>query len=158
MKQPKNRYYRTASGRSWPPCLAVFKQGRCRQAAKKTLRRRSHFGMPSGCKVDRGPADWQGRLGAMVYGGIEKEQLQINEDTSGSGDPDHSNPEAYPTSRTVRTRADSNEAEAEAEKMMGVPIGQMAYQPLGDLFLASRRAGRRATIVVSWICGMPSAR
>lgn len=28
-----------------------------------------------------------GRLGAMIFGGIEKEQLQLNEDTLWSGTP-----------------------------------------------------------------------
>ena len=80
-----------------------------------------------------------GRLGAMIYGGIQQEQLQINEDTLWSGGPhDYSNPEAYSHLATVRQLLEDGEfdkAEAEAEKMMGKPIGQMAYQPLGDLFL-----------------------
>lgn len=80
-----------------------------------------------------------GRLGAMVYGGIQKEQLQINEDTLWSGGPhDYSNPEAYSHLAVVRSLLDKGEydkAEAEAGKMMGKPIKQMAYQPLGDLFL-----------------------
>ena len=80
-----------------------------------------------------------GRLGAMVYGGIEREQLQINEDTLWSGGPhDYSNLEAYSHLATVRellVKGQYNAAEAEAQKMMGKPIGQMAYQPLGNLFL-----------------------
>ena len=80
-----------------------------------------------------------GRLGAMIYGGIQKEQLQINEDTLWSGGPhDYSNPEAYSHLATVRQLLEDGEydkAEAEAEKMMGKPVHQMAYQPLGDLFL-----------------------
>ena len=80
-----------------------------------------------------------GRLGAMIYGGIQQEQLQINEDTLWSGGPhDYSNPEAYSHLATVRQLLKDGEydkAEAEAEKMMGKPVHQMAYQPLGDLFL-----------------------
>lgn len=80
-----------------------------------------------------------GRLGAMIYGGIQKEQLQINEDTLWSGGPhSYDNPEAYSHLAAVRQLLEDGEydkAEAEAEKMMGTPIGQMAYQPLGDLFL-----------------------
>jgi alpha-L-fucosidase 2 len=80
-----------------------------------------------------------GRLGAMIYGGIQEEQLQINEDTLWSGGPhDYDNPDAYSHLATVRQLLEDGEydkAEAEAEKMMGKPIGQMAYQPLGDLFL-----------------------
>jgi len=80
-----------------------------------------------------------GRLGAMVYGGIQKAQLQINEDTLWSGGPhNYSNPEAYSHLATVRQLLEHGEydkAEAAAQKMMGKPIKQMAYQPLGDLFL-----------------------
>lgn len=80
-----------------------------------------------------------GRLGAMVYGGIEREHLQLNEDTLWSGGPhDYSNPEAYSHLAAVRQLLKDGEydkAEAEAEEMMGKPIKQMAYQPLGDLFL-----------------------
>ena len=37
-----------------------------------------------------------GRLGAMVYGGIEQEHLQLNEDTLWSGGPHcYDNPDAY---------------------------------------------------------------
>jgi alpha-L-fucosidase 2 len=36
-----------------------------------------------------------GRLGAMVFGGVEKERLQLNEDTLWAGGPyDPNNPEA----------------------------------------------------------------
>lgn len=80
-----------------------------------------------------------GRLGAMVYGGAQMEQLQLNEDTLWNGRPhDYSNPEAYSHLSTVRQLLEDGEydkAEAEAEKMMGMPVQQMAYQPLGDLFL-----------------------
>jgi alpha-L-fucosidase 2 len=80
-----------------------------------------------------------GRLGAMIYGGVQREQLQINEDTLWSGGPhDYSNPEAYSHLAVVRSllaKGEYDKAEAAAEKMMGKPIKQMAYQPLGDLFL-----------------------
>ena len=89
-----------------------------------------------------------GRLGAMIYGGIQLEQLQINEDTLWNGGPhDYSNPEAYSHLATVRELLDKGEydkAEAAAGKMMGKPVHQMAYQPLGDLFLQFPQ-GTRAT-------------
>lgn len=80
-----------------------------------------------------------GRLGAMLYGGIEQEQLQINEDTLWTGGPhDYANPDAYQHLGMVREllkQGKYSDAEAAAQKMMGRPIKQMAYQPLGDLFL-----------------------
>lgn len=80
-----------------------------------------------------------GRLGAMVYGGIEREQLQLNEDTLWSGGPHcYDNPDAYRHLATVRdllARGEYAEAEATAEEMLGIPKYQQAYMPLGALFL-----------------------
>ena len=80
-----------------------------------------------------------GRLGAMVYGGIEQEQLQLNEETLWSGGPQsYDNPDAYQHLATVRELLEQGEyleAEATAQKMLGSPKYQMAYQTLGDLFL-----------------------
>jgi alpha-L-fucosidase 2 len=80
-----------------------------------------------------------GRLGAMVYGGIEQEHLQLNEDTLWSGGPHcYDNPDAYGHLATVRElleRGKYAEAEATAENMLGIPKYQQAYMPLGDLFL-----------------------
>ncbi|MGJ8641612.1 MAG: glycosyl hydrolase family 95 catalytic domain-containing protein [Opitutaceae bacterium] len=80
-----------------------------------------------------------GRLGAMVYGGVQLEQLQLNEDTLWSGGPhSYDNPEAYSHLSNVRQLLKDGEyvkAEDEAQKMMGSPVKQMAYQPLGDLLL-----------------------
>jgi alpha-L-fucosidase 2 len=80
-----------------------------------------------------------GRLGAMVYGGIQLEQLQLNEETLWSGGPHcYDNPDAYAHLETVRQLLRDGkyvEAEDEAQKMMGLPVKQMAFQPLGDLLL-----------------------
>jgi len=80
-----------------------------------------------------------GRLGAMVYGGIEQEHLQLNEETLWSGGPQsYDNPDAYQHLATVRELLVQGEylnAEATAQKMLGRPKYQMAYQTLGDLFL-----------------------
>ncbi|CAH8281463.1 alpha-L-fucosidase 2 [Mariniflexile fucanivorans] len=80
-----------------------------------------------------------GRLGAMVYGGIQMEHLQLNEETLWTGGPhSYDNPDAYNHLEEVRNllkQEKYNEAEDTAEKMMGIPKYQMAYQPFGDLFL-----------------------
>ncbi|TWU51849.1 glycoside hydrolase family 95 protein [Rubripirellula reticaptiva] len=80
-----------------------------------------------------------GRLGAMVFGGIDQERLQLNEDTLWSGGPQcYDNPDAYQHLATVRDllqRDEYAEAEAIAQQMLGRPKYQAAYQPLGDLFL-----------------------
>ena len=80
-----------------------------------------------------------GRLGAMVYGGIEQEHLQLNEDTLWSGGPHcYDNPDAYGHLATVREllqRGEYAEAEATAQKMLGRHKYQQAFMPLSDLFL-----------------------
>jgi len=80
-----------------------------------------------------------GRLGAMVYGGIQTEHIQLNEETLWSGGPhNYDNPDAYNHLSKVRALLNEGEyikAEDEAQKMMGIPVKQMAYQPFGDLFL-----------------------
>lgn len=81
-----------------------------------------------------------GRLGAMVFGGVAAERLQLNEDTLWSGGPyDPVNPEALaalPAVRALIAQGRYPEAEALANaRMMGKPLRQMSYQTLGDLWL-----------------------
>ncbi|UCD53035.1 MAG: glycoside hydrolase N-terminal domain-containing protein [Phycisphaerales bacterium] len=81
-----------------------------------------------------------GRLGAMVFGGIDKERIQLNEDTIWGGGPyDPTNPEAFaalPKARALVFEGKYREAhDLIGRKMMSRPLGQMPYQPLGDLFL-----------------------
>ncbi len=81
-----------------------------------------------------------GRLGAMVFGGIEQERIQLNEDTLWGGGPyDPVNPnalEALPKVRELifagRYREASNLV---SQKMMARPLTQMPYQCVGDLLL-----------------------
>ncbi|THF77771.1 glycoside hydrolase family 95 protein [Cohnella fermenti] len=78
-----------------------------------------------------------GRLGAMVFGGIEKERIALNEDTLWSGYPqDGNNPgarEALPKIRELIARKRYEEADRLAKEMMG-PFTQ-SYLPFGDLLL-----------------------
>ena len=81
-----------------------------------------------------------GRLGAMVFGGTETEQLQLNEDTVWAGGPyDPSNPEALnalPKARELIFTGKYKEAhELIKQKMMAKPLRQMPYQPVGNLWL-----------------------
>jgi alpha-L-fucosidase 2 len=81
-----------------------------------------------------------GRLGAMVFGGIDKERIQLNEDTLSAGgpyDPTHPNAlAALPEARRLIFAGDFNQAnKLIGEKMMGRPITQMPYQTVGDLYL-----------------------
>ncbi len=79
-----------------------------------------------------------GRLGAMMFGGIEAERISLNEDTLWSGSPrDWNNPEAKAHLPLVREKVlkkqDYHAADQECRQMQG-PFGQ-AYQPLADLHI-----------------------
>jgi alpha-L-fucosidase 2 len=81
-----------------------------------------------------------GRLGAMVFGGVVNERLQLNESTLWAGRPyDPVNPEAKAALPEVRRLlADRRYADAAAlasARVMAKPLAQMPYQSLGDLSL-----------------------
>ncbi len=81
-----------------------------------------------------------GRLGGMVYGKVENEQIQLNEDSIWYGDPiDRNNPDALrnlPVIRRLLSEGRINEAERLASMALsGIPESQRPYQTMGDLFL-----------------------
>ena len=81
-----------------------------------------------------------GRLGAMVFGGVRRERLQLNEDTLWTGSPySQANPDAQVHLRDVRSLIfDHRYAEAEEladRHLMGRPLKQMSFQPLADLWI-----------------------
>jgi alpha-L-fucosidase 2 len=82
-----------------------------------------------------------GRLGAMVFGGVTNERLQLNEDTLWAGGPyDPVNPDARAALPEVRRLIfEGKYAEAHGligAKVMAKPLRQMPYQTVGDLLLA----------------------
>ncbi len=82
-----------------------------------------------------------GRLGAMVFGGLAEEHITLNEDTLWSGGPyDPTNPEALAALPQVRALIFAGKyAEAHKlveAKMLARPLWQAAYQPVGTLVLA----------------------
>lgn len=100
-----------------------------------------------------------GRLGCMVFGGIDVERLQLNEDSLSSGAPQESdNPDALaalPEVRKLLFEGKYNEANALAIKRLickgagskfasaaNVPFG--CYQTLGDLTLKFDSQGKAA--------------
>jgi alpha-L-fucosidase 2 len=90
-----------------------------------------------------------GRLGAMIFGGVERERLQLNEDTLWAGGPySPVNAEAKPHLEAVRNLIFSGryaEAEALAERhLMARPLKQMSYQPTGDLWI-EQDLGKKVT-------------
>jgi len=81
-----------------------------------------------------------GRIGAMVFGGVASERLQLNEDSFFSGGPyDPMNPAAHAALPAVRELIFAGKY-AEAQKLadaslVGQPPKQMSYQTIGDLRL-----------------------
>ncbi len=84
-----------------------------------------------------------GRLGAMVFGGVETERIQLNEDTLWSGYPkDGNNPRAKEELPNIRRRIFEErytEADHLAKRMMG-PYTE-SYLPLGNLYIKFQHGG-----------------
>ncbi|MFT3781070.1 MAG: glycoside hydrolase N-terminal domain-containing protein [Nibricoccus sp.] len=81
-----------------------------------------------------------GRLGAMVFGGVGEERLQLNDDTLWTGAPHAYQHEGavkvLPELRRLLFEGKQKEAEDLAKReFMSVPLHQEAYQPLGDLLV-----------------------
>jgi alpha-L-fucosidase 2 len=83
-----------------------------------------------------------GRLGAMVFGGVTQERIQLNEDTLWAGGPyDPANPDALEALPQVREMIFAGQyrqaSNLISQKMMAKPPAQMPYQCVGDLLLTS---------------------
>lgn len=81
-----------------------------------------------------------GRLAAMVFGGIDHERIQFNEESVWDGEPVDSNNrnalKALPEVRRLLFAGDNSAATSLAsKKMVGDPARVKSYQTLGDLFL-----------------------
>jgi alpha-L-fucosidase 2 len=81
-----------------------------------------------------------GRLGAMVFGGVAEDRIQMNEDTFWSGRPHNYSVEGAASSlaevrRLLFTGQEEAAARLAGKTMMGKPIFQQGYQPLADLNL-----------------------
>jgi len=79
-----------------------------------------------------------GRLGAMVFGTVAKEKIELNEDTLWTGGPHNYNCEGgakyLPQIRELLKQEKFEEARLLGDKhMMGTPKNQQAYQSLGAL-------------------------
>jgi alpha-L-fucosidase 2 len=84
-----------------------------------------------------------GKLGAMIYGGVGSEQIQFNEDTIWGGQPhDYSNPSASAAhlaalqTECFNFTANATMSADEKSYLIGSPIQQAAYQNPGALVFA----------------------
>ena len=85
-----------------------------------------------------------GRLGAMVFGNVNEELLQLNEQTLWSGGPVNTNPNPMaptylPQIRKALDDEDYKLAEELTQKMQG--LFSDAYEPLGDLIIHQTFSG-----------------
>jgi alpha-L-fucosidase 2 len=81
-----------------------------------------------------------GRMGVMEFGGVTHAKYQFNEDTLWTGGPhSYAHPGAYrflPEIRELLFAGKQQEAEElAAREFMSQPLGQMAYQPFGNIEL-----------------------
>lgn len=81
-----------------------------------------------------------GRLGAMVFGGVGQEHLQLNEESLWAGCPEDPYPEDveihYPRFQQLNLEGKFQEAyEYAYEHLPARPTSIRSYQPLGDLYL-----------------------
>ena len=103
------------------------------------------YDRPAGEWVEALPVG-NGRLGAMVFGGMDLERLQLNECTLWAGGPyDPSCAQALkalPEARRLIFAGKYAEAhDLIGGKMMARPLQQMPYEPVGDLKLSFPRHG-----------------
>ncbi len=86
-----------------------------------------------------------GRIGAMVFGGVEDELIQLNESTLWSGGPVSAsvNPNAYSHLADIReallVKEDYAKADSLTRKMQG--LFTQAYLPLGDIMIHQNFTG-----------------
>jgi alpha-L-fucosidase 2 len=105
-----------------------------------------------------------GRLGAMVFGGVERERLQLNEESIWDGYArDVVNPKALkalPDVRRLLFEGRNEEAAKLAEQcLLAIPHNIRPYQPLGDLILEHPVSGpvsdyRRELDLVTALAGV----
>ncbi|MEV4539572.1 glycoside hydrolase N-terminal domain-containing protein [Asanoa sp. NPDC049518] len=81
-----------------------------------------------------------GRLGAMVFGNVDVERLQLNEDTVWAGGPyESSNSQGAGALSEIRRLVFANQwSQAQSlvdQAMLGRPAGQLAYQTVGNIRL-----------------------
>jgi len=80
-----------------------------------------------------------GRIGAMIFGGIREEHIQLNEETVWAGGPHNNiNPrsaEYFPIVRELVFKKEFQKAQEIANKHIYSVQNGMPYQPVGDIFI-----------------------
>ncbi|HKL98672.1 MAG TPA: glycoside hydrolase family 95 protein [Mobilitalea sp.] len=98
------------------------------------------YDKPAGCWEEALPIG-NGRMGAMIFGSVETEHIQLNEDSVWyGGHIDRNNPDALKNLPKIRELIFNGQI-PEAEELMtyalsGIPQSQRPYQSLGDLTIS----------------------
>ncbi len=87
-----------------------------------------------------------GRLGAMIFGDVLRERIQLNEDSVWNGGPrNRDNPSTLPCLPEIRSLLrEGHLAKAHAlvnDAMAGIPDSMRCYEPLADLFISFHHEG-----------------
>ncbi|HYG23462.1 MAG TPA: glycoside hydrolase family 95 protein [Verrucomicrobiae bacterium] len=86
-----------------------------------------------------------GKLSAMIFGGVNSEQIQFNEETIWTGQPHfYENPNATPANlASIRAKVFNGQSisTTEKNKFMSVPLRQAMFQPAGSLLLNFAHSG-----------------
>jgi alpha-L-fucosidase 2 len=118
--------------------VLTFALGFCAAGAAADDRPRLAYDAPALKWTEALPVG-NGRIGAMVFGGLEDERLQIAESTLWGGAPrDYTNPEAASHLDDIRRlifEGRVKQAEARSARVMGQPPLLMPFQPCCDLRL-----------------------
>jgi alpha-L-fucosidase 2 len=107
------------------------------------------YRQPAGTDWDAALPVGNGRLGAMVFGNVDRERLQLNEDSVWEGykrSGANSNAlAALPEVRKLLFEGKNVEAsDLAAKTMMGIPTRIKSYQPLGDLIIENTHKNAEA--------------
>ncbi|HVJ00646.1 MAG TPA: glycoside hydrolase family 95 protein [Sphingomonas sp.] len=128
--------------------LGLFSAGAALAGGAARAAPRTRRGNPNLLWYERPAQEWtealpvgNGRIGAMIFGGIAGERLQLNEDTLWAGAPyDPVNPRAKANMGQLRKLIfDGKYAQAEAfanANVMATPLRQAAFQTVGSLTIA----------------------
>ncbi|GIF38648.1 glycosyl hydrolase family 95 catalytic domain-containing protein [Actinoplanes xinjiangensis] len=126
----------------WPTGSASAPAGAAAVADDLRLR----YDRPAGTEWLRALPIGNGRLGAMVFGNTDTERLQLNEDTVWAGGPyDSSNSRGAASLADIRRLVFADQwSQAQNlinQAMLGKPVGQLAYQTVGNLKLTLPATG-----------------
>ncbi|MFZ4777041.1 MAG: glycoside hydrolase family 95 protein [Terrimicrobiaceae bacterium] len=113
---------------------------------KTNSRQRLWYQEPAGQNWNRALPIGCGKLGAMVFGNIVSERIQLNEDSLWSGGPrDRNNPDTLKSLPAIRELLLTGQLKAAEslinDAMAGIPDSMRHYEPLADVLIEFEHPG-----------------